>query len=180
MLLQQYQERWPRDFLMIEVTIMAGLSGLDISMEHIGSTAIRNLAAKPTVDIDLFYGKNEEYTRIKEGLEKIGYDHHGDQGIVDRKVFKRSTADVKHRVLDRIHHHLYVCPAHSVALKRHLLFRDYLRNNEEARLQYQAIKYHLAKQAKQDRKVYAQMKELQAREFVDLILLRAQAQDDKM
>ena len=72
--------------------------------------------------------------------------------------------------LDRIKHHLYVCPMDSKALERHLLSRNHLRKNEEARIKYQQMKYELAEQSNQDRKKYQELKELQVNDFIDSII----------
>ena len=63
-------------------------------------------------------------------------------------------------------------------LKRHLLFRDYLRNNSAAREEYQILKYTLAEIANHDRKVYAALKEIKARAFISSILEQAAEEDN--
>ena len=90
-----------------------------------------------------------------------------------REAFKRVKPSVMHQVLDAIPHHLYVCPAHSPELKRHLLFRDYLRENAEARAEYMAIKHAIAQEANQDKSVYAEIKEVKAKEFIEEIIAKA-------
>ena len=72
----------------------------------------------------------------------------------------------RHPVLDVITHHLYVCPAESAELKRHLLFRDYLREHGWAREEYRKLKKSIAERANQDRKMYADIKEEEAKAFV--------------
>ncbi|WP_072008573.1 GrpB family protein [Hymenobacter sp. IS2118] len=74
-----------------------------------------------------------------------------------------------HETLDTIAHHLYVCPAGSKALERHIMSRNFLRKNEWARLKYQQMKYALADKANQDRKLYAALKELHINDFIDSI-----------
>ncbi|MEM6829421.1 MAG: GrpB family protein, partial [Bacteroidota bacterium] len=111
---------------------------------------------------------------IKNGLETLGYFHNGNQGIVDREVFKRNRTLSPHPVLDSIQHHLYVCPDFSEELKKHLLFRNYLRGHAEARKHYETIKIQLSKEANQDRKVYAMLKEEKASDFIASTLSKAQ------
>lgn len=72
--------------------------------------------------------------------------------------------------MDTITHHLYVCLKGSKALERHILFRDYLRKNEWARIKYQQMKYELAQKANQDKKRYAILKELKINDFIDSII----------
>ncbi|ULQ57113.1 GrpB family protein [Flavihumibacter rivuli] len=171
MLIQKYSSQWVRDFTDIKAELEKGLSGLECSIEHVGSTSVPNLDAKPIIDIDIIYPNPAAFSRIRSGLEKIGYYHNGNQGIEDREVFKRSGA-IKNEVLDSIMHHLYVCPIHSPALERHLLSRDHLRANEWARATYQQMKYEIAAEVNQDRKKYAALKEERVNAFIDLIIAK--------
>lgn len=173
MLIQEYQEKWADDFEAIRRVIASALFPLNISIEHIGSTAIPNLAAKPIIDIDIIFDSKTDFAIIKNRLGKIGYFHNGDQGIPNREAFKRQESSEQHEVLDTIKHHLYVCPTDSEELQRHLLFRDFLRQDENARQAYQTIKYQIAEEAKQDIKIYVEIKELKARDFINAIIERA-------
>jgi GrpB-like predicted nucleotidyltransferase (UPF0157 family) len=170
MLIQAYKESWVEDFNTIKGIINDALMNFNISIEHIGSTAVPKLAAKPIIDIDVVYGSNTSFEEIKKGLEKIGYYHNGNQGIVNREVFKRRILTTKHQILDCITHHLYVCPADNEELKKHLVFRNYLIANETARNDYQKLKYEIAEAANQDKKQYATLKEVKARDFINSIL----------
>ena len=88
MLIQDYQEQWVNDFDRIKKTLEENISSKDIQIEHIGSTSVKNLAAKPIIDIDIIYEKPALFNQIKKGLKKMGYFHNGDQGIEGREVFK--------------------------------------------------------------------------------------------
>jgi GrpB-like predicted nucleotidyltransferase (UPF0157 family) len=172
MLLQPYNTEWASHFEAIKIQLNNALKGVSFYIEHVGSTAVPGLAAKPIIDIDIIYPSASEFAKIKFALLEIGYYHNGNQGIEDREVFKRSGV-IANAVLDKIMHHLYVCPIGSKALERHLLFRDCLRNNESAREQYQEIKYRLAEESGQHRKVYAELKELFVNDFIDKLIYRA-------
>ena len=173
MLIQEYKESWNEDFKAIKSVINDALMNLNISIEHIGSTAVPKLAAKPIIDIDIVYGNDILFETVKKGLEKIGYYHNGNQGIVNREVFKRKNGCSKHQILDTITHHLYVCPVDSEELQRHITFRNYLIDNETARTEYQQLKYEIAAAANQDKKQYAALKEVKARTFINDILTKA-------
>ena len=173
MLIQKYQESWAMDFVKIKEVLVDNLPGNAIKIEHIGSTSIKNLAAKPIIDIDIAYNKSQSFREIKMGLEKIGYFHNGNQGIKGREVFKRGKQKEHHLILDSIKHHLYVCPIDSEEFQRHLIFRDYLRGNEKDRQEYENLKYQIAKKTDHDRKEYARLKEVMARDFVESILKKA-------
>jgi GrpB-like predicted nucleotidyltransferase (UPF0157 family) len=169
MLIEKYTSTWIKDFENIKSEIENGLHGLDFTIEHVGSTSVPNLDSKPIIDIDIIYVKHFDFEKIKSGLLKIGYYHNGNQGIEDRDVFKRNSG-LTNEILDQIKHHLYVCPVDSKALERHILSRNFLRNNDWARLKYQQMKYELAEEANQDRKKYAALKELNVNDFIDSII----------
>lgn len=169
MLIEKYTATWIKDFENLKSEFEKRLHGLDFSIEHIGSTSVPKLDSKPIIDIDIIYIKKTEFEKIKAELLKTGYYHNGNQGIKDREVFKRK-GEVPNEILDKIKHHLYVCPVESEALERHVLSRNFLRNNDWARLKYQQMKYKLAEQANHDRKKYAELKEKNVNDFIDSIV----------
>jgi GrpB-like predicted nucleotidyltransferase (UPF0157 family) len=178
MLIQKYTSTWVKNFTAIKCAIEKILQGFDFTIEHIGSTAVPNLDAKPIIDIDIIYYNQSDFDIVKSLLENGGYYHNGNQGIIDRDVFKRNQ-QLTSETLDTVKHHLYVCSVYSEALERHILSRDFLRKNDWARLAYQEMKYQLAKMASQDRKKYAGLKEINVNEFIDSILrVEKQLRDD--
>ena len=170
MLIQQYKESWVNDFTAISTIIKDALGDVEIFTEHIGSTAIPGLAAKPIIDIDIVYYLPDDFEKIKSRLEKVGYYHNGNQGVPEREVFKRTSTEVKNKVLDSIAHHLYVCHTNSEELQKHILFRNHLLKNAAARTQYQTMKYEIAGEAKQNRKKYANLKEIKTTYFINSII----------
>jgi GrpB-like predicted nucleotidyltransferase (UPF0157 family) len=177
MLIHPYNKSWVSDFQTIRLILEGTLQQLPITIEHIGSTAVPGLAAKPIIDIDIIFGNDAGFHEIKNRLETIGYHHNGNQGIVDREVFKRENPFAKHDLLNSIAHHLYVCPFHSIELRRHLQFRNYLRTHVNARNEYQQLKLQIAADANQDRKLYAALKEERAKLFIENILTKAGESD---
>jgi len=170
MLLQPYKPIWAVHFTQISEILFTALNGLAVRIEHIGSTAVPLLAAKPIIDIDIVLEGEATFEEVKDRLESISYYHNGNQGIADREVFKRLVGATPNATLDGIAHHLYVCPADSAELQRHLLFRNYLRSNEAARIAYQNLKQSIAHKAQQNRKLYAALKEAEARGFIEEIV----------
>ncbi len=146
------------------------LEGLPVQVHHVGSTAVPGLAAKDIIDIDLEYPVDIPFQKIKERLASLGYQHHGDQGIPQREVFKRGERETDHSTLDMYAHHLYACPTGSRELLRHLKFRDHLRNNPTDRDKYAQLKQDISLQAKHDKKTYARLKMDQARDFIEAIV----------
>lgn len=174
MLIHKYQKRWVNDFNSIKKVLESKLQHVAIEIEHIGSTSIHNLAAKPIIDIDIIYTELNSIPNILEGLENLGYYHNGDQGLVGRDVFKRNLKTEFYPILDLIKHHLYACHSSNEELQRHILFRDFLRQNENKRLEYENLKYSIAEKAGQDRKEYARLKEVMACDFIESVIELAQ------
>lgn len=173
MLIHTYTQEWVEHFRAIKNEIEQALTGLNIKIEHVGSTSVPGLAAKPIIDIDVEYQPDVNFEEINTKLAGIGYYHNGDQGIVNREAFRRKDFTSQHTILDNIAHHLYVCPHYSEELHRHLLFRDYLRANETARIEYQELKQTLAREANQHKKTYVDLKEVKARKFIESIIEKA-------
>lgn len=134
-----YDEQWKQDFLKIKAEILPLLEEIIIGIEHIGSTSVQGLSAKPIIDIDVVIKDNTFMKSVISALEKIGYQHEGNLGIVGREAFKYDGKEHLRK------HHLYVCPIDSLELKRHIGFREYLRTNTDAILEYSLIKEKGAK-----------------------------------
>ncbi|MEP0985412.1 GrpB family protein [Ekhidna sp.] len=164
-LISDYQEKWAEDYLLIKNILVDTNSSVSIQIEHIGSTAIAGMKAKPIIDINLVYTSEQEFETIKMNLESLGYYHNGDQGIVGREVFKRNP-DSNHNILDSITHHLFVCHVQNEELKKHLLFRDSLMQNKALAQEYEDLKLRLAEKANQDKKIYSMLKEKEASAFI--------------
>jgi GrpB-like predicted nucleotidyltransferase (UPF0157 family) len=172
MLLHSYSELWPRYFTELKKALTSAITLSDIKIIHFGSTAVPGLSAKPIIDIDISFENIEEFNFIKSDLEKVGYYHNGNQGIVGREVFKRKHKLLKTKVFDFIPHHLYVCQKDNVEFKRHIQFKNHLNTNKEDRLSYEKLKHEIASAANQDKKLYAELKELRAKEFIEKCLLK--------
>ena len=129
-----YDEAWESAFEDIKTELERALGGLSVGIEHVGSTSVKGMSAKPCIDVDVVIKDYSVFNDVVERLADIGYVHEGDLGIKGREAFKY--ADKPHLM----RHHLYVCPQDSEELKRHVTFRDFLRNNAEAARKYSAVK----------------------------------------
>jgi len=129
-----YDPAWPLRFEEVRTHLLSILSGRDVRVEHVGSTSVPDLAAKPILDIDLVLQNAADFAEVKSLLEANGYHHVGDLGIVGREAFKY---DNKPQFMS---HHLYVLSEDSDELKRHLTFRDWLRSHPEDRDAYAQAK----------------------------------------
>ena len=134
-----YDTAWESAFEAIRAEIEAALGDLIFGIEHVGSTSVKGLSAKPCIDIDVVIRDYSVFDTVVQKLDAIGYIHEGDLGIRDREAFKY--ADKPHLMT----HHLYVCPRDSEELHRHIVFRDILRKNPEAVKKYSQVKKTAAK-----------------------------------
>jgi GrpB-like predicted nucleotidyltransferase (UPF0157 family) len=130
-----YDPEWPRVFETLRAPIWNTLADLAISIEHVGSTAVPGLAAKPVVDIDVVVPPEHVAAAIAR-LATLGYEHKGDLGIPGREALRHPPGSPRH--------HLYVCPAGNLALANHLAIRDALRADPAAAQAYGDLKKRLA------------------------------------
>jgi GrpB-like predicted nucleotidyltransferase (UPF0157 family) len=172
MILALHNPEWAAEFAALRDVYTSSLGKLILRVEHVGSTAVPNLLAKPILDIDIVMPAYDAFPDIVAHLERLGYKHNGDQGIRDREVFKPLDNMAPYTTPPRhwMSHHLYVCPVNSIELRRHLIFRDALRTHDNLRQEYEQRKLDLADRSGGDRKVYAQMKEIECHDFVESVL----------
>ena len=129
-----YDAQWKEDYAAIREELAAALGDLALRIEHVGSTSVEGLSAKPIIDIDVVIEDGTKLDAVIAALGGIGYSHEGNLGIVGREAFKYEGKEHLRR------HHLYVCTQDSPELRRHLVFRDYLRSHPEAVKEYSRIK----------------------------------------
>ena len=159
MVIENYNPKWVEEFLAIKEFLGKNTKEY-ISIEHIGSTSVPGMKAKPIIDIDIVVEDAGQFKRLKEELLKIGYVHEGDGGIPGREAFDHKSVSVN------IDHHLYVCVKDNAELMRHLKFRDKLRSSPELVNEYNRIKEEiLAKVGNDNRSGYVQMKEKEYKWF---------------
>ncbi len=128
--------RWPSLFHAEAARIRAACHAPDLVIEHVGSTAVPGLPAKPIIDVALFVPTFEAGEAYIEPIRSLGYDYHGVAGVPGRRYF-----DLPNPVpgeLDLFHVHMY--PLGHPDAARLLAFRDYLRSRPEEREAYAAIK----------------------------------------
>jgi len=157
-----YDLAWPALFAALRAPVAAALGELAVAIEHVGSTAVPGLAAKPIIDLDVAISSASALDAAIERLAPLGYVHKGDQGITGRAAF-----DWPPR-LQR--HHLYVCARGSAEHRRHLLVRDYLRAHPDSAAAYTTLKRHLAARYRTQREAYTNAKG----PFIGDVLARAE------
>ena len=161
-----YDDAWASAFTEIKNELENAVGDLIVGIEHVGSTSVEGLSAKPIIDIDIIIKDYSVFDAVVDRLNIIGYIHEGNLGINDREAFKY--ADKPH--LQK--HHLYVCPQHSKELHRHIIFRDFLRANPEAVKRYGAIKEKAAQLFPNDIEKYIEYKSTCIEEFYKMCDLK--------
>jgi GrpB-like predicted nucleotidyltransferase (UPF0157 family) len=138
-----YNEKWKEEFEKIKNELEQVIGNDIILIEHVGSTSVEGLAAKPIIDIDIVIDF-EMFGQVKNKLDTIGYEHEGDLGITGREAFKYENKE------HLMKHHLYVCDKNNEELKKHIVFRDWLREHSDDRDMYSKIKVEMAKKYPND------------------------------
>lgn len=135
-IVEDYNPLWAQHFQEIKDVLWTAVNDFALSIEHVGSTSVPGLAAKPVIDVDIIIRDMSFLDRTVAALNALGYEHRGNLGIVEREAFRASNPARKHN--------LYVCPKDSISLRNHLCLRDALRINTELRDQYSELKKQLA------------------------------------
>lgn len=133
-----YDTRWPAIFAEEALALRIGFRGTLVAIEHIGSTAVAQLSAKPIVDILGIAASLRAVDQRVAAAGALGYEALGEYGIAGRRYFRRSDG------LGRRSHHLHVFAAGAPEIERHLAFRDYLRAHPSIAADYAALKIVLA------------------------------------
>jgi len=148
--ISEYDPRWPALFCELRDGLPAGLRMRARSIEHIGSTAVPGLAAKPIIDIDVVVADAADMAEAIAMLAAAGYPHKGDAGVPGREAFDQPPHLPEH--------HLYVCVEGARPLVAHLRLRDHLRANPGTAGEYAALKRELAAAYGEDRAGYTEAK----------------------
>ena len=159
---------WAEAFAAISGAAKAALGPLALRVDHVGSTSVPGLGAKPIVDLDVVIESPALLPPVVDKLAALGYSHKGDLGIPGREAFGREDDTVPRDGSGRAWpaHHLYVCARESRELHRHVRFRDYLRSHPDSAASYEALKRALAQRHPHDIESYIEGKS----EFVEGIL----------
>ena len=127
---------WTAQYAAVAEILESGLVGVPSArVEHVGSTSVPGLAAKPVLDIDVIVEAQDLPAAIA-ALTRMGYQHRGDLGVPDREAFDAPDDDPRRNV--------YVCRAGATSVRNHLAVRDVLRARPDLRDEYAAVKLSLA------------------------------------
>lgn len=163
-----YDAAWPATFERIAGELRAALVGLPhAEVEHVGSTSVPGLAAKPIIDVDVIVPARD-VTAAVEALVSVGYVHRGDLGVPDREAFRPPDAEPRRNV--------YVCTAGSLNVRNHLAVRDVLRRRADLRDAYAAVKRALADEGGLDVATYTARKS----EVLQRVLAESDLTEDEL
>jgi GrpB-like predicted nucleotidyltransferase (UPF0157 family) len=155
-----YDPRWPAMFDREASRIRAALASLAIRVDHVGSTSVPGLAAKPIIDIVLSVPDSADEAAYVPALEAAGYVlHNREPGWFEHRMFKGPDTDIN----------LHVFSAGEAEIDRMVLFRDWLRSHDDDRDAYLRVKRELAQRNWRHVQYYAEAKTT----IVEQIMARA-------
>lgn len=161
-----YDPQWPSWFEAIRRRIWPAVADIAMRVDHVGSTSVPGVAAKPIIDLDIVVASKARVRPVIDRLVTIGYRWRGDLGVAGREAFTL----VRDEGLPP--HQLYLVVENSRAHLDHLLLRDLLREDAGSRERYGALKKRNAELANDDMDFYVAAKAA----CVAQLLTRARAQ----
>ena len=159
--LEPYDYNWLILFDKERELLSSQLKGLIINMEHVGSTSIEGLFAKPIIDIAIGVSSLDKVIKIREKVKGIGYLE-VPVSIDGKHVFAKNKEN-------KITHFLHIMIYNQDLWRDQISFRDYLRSFPDAKMEYVKLKEELANKYTNDVVSYTNEK----KEFVNNILKRA-------
>jgi len=163
-----YDPLWPLLFAELRAYVWPAVCDVADAIEHVGSTSVPGLAAKPIVDMSIVVPTPQSIDHAIEQLAGLGYRHRGNLGVEGREAFDQPNHLARH--------HLYLCSAGSPGLRNHLAVRDYLRAHPDAAAAYGELKKQLALAFPRDIDRYIDGKT----DFIVDILRRSGLSDDEV
>ncbi|MFB7892079.1 GrpB family protein [Microbacterium sp. NPDC056044] len=161
-----YSDQWPVQFERVAAELRQALEGVPaLAIEHVGSTSVPGLAAKPVIDIDVVVARGQLPAAIA-ALVAAAYTHRGDLGVTDRESMAAPDDDPRRNV--------YVCVEGTLHLRNHLAVRSILRERDDLRDRYGAIKTELARDPEIDIETYLARKSPVLQEVLALSPLTAE------
>ncbi len=151
-LLVPHSPQWAQLFAEEERRIRAALLDVVVDVQHMGSTSVPDICAKPIVDILLSARSIEELDTCDDAMRALGYEVMGEFGIRGRRYYRKDNADGNRT------HHVHAFASHSPEIARHLNFCDFLRTHRQYALEYEAVKLRLATLYPHDREQYTEGK----------------------
>ena len=166
LVVRDYDPEWPRWFQTLSDYVWPAVRDVAVRIDHVGSTSVPGLAAKPIIDLDIVVAAEHDVRPVIDRLAVIGYRWRGDLGVRGREAFRPPASE------SLPPNNLYLVVRDNKAHMDHWLLRDLLLSDGEARESYAALKRFNAEQADGDIDVYVAAKA----NFVAALLTRARAE----
>ena len=152
-----YDQNWKRQFQAAAAEIQEVFGKECLAIHHIGSTAVAGLAAKPIIDLMPVVKDIELVDQFNTKMKQLGYESKGENGLPGRRYFQKGG--------DERTHHVHVYETGNSEIKRHLVFREYLKKHSIEAEKYGTLKKELAKKHPMDIESYIQGKEQLVKEI---------------
>jgi GrpB-like predicted nucleotidyltransferase (UPF0157 family) len=149
--IEDYNPNWPAYFEEERGPLANAFGPYALDIQHVGSTSVPGLGAKPVIDIAVATGQYPLPEDVIARVVALGFEHRGEYGIPRRHYFRRGSNG-------RYAVHVHALERTGEEYIRHLLFRDYLRAHDERAGAYEELKRHLAETVGEQREVYTEMK----------------------
>lgn len=167
--LEKSNKEWKESFEIEKENLERIFKGIALKIEHVGSTSIEGISAKPIIDIAVAVKKLNDFEKVRDEF----------YNIKDYSIKEDSPSDeilVRKGNPEEITHFIHIMEYNSERYKNQILFRDYLRTHEAERVEYEELKIKLAKKYKNDRKKYTANKN----DFIQKVLKRAREEEEKL
>jgi GrpB-like predicted nucleotidyltransferase (UPF0157 family) len=145
-----YDPNWREVFENEKRSLLNFLSAERVVIEHIGSTSVPGLAAKPIIDILIAVDELSYLDNVGQSFKALGYEIKGEHGIAGRRYFQKGGNNRSH--------HIHAFQTGSHALLRHRAFRDYLKAHPEIAKHYANVKHTAAHECDHDNELYIKLK----------------------
>lgn len=159
--LSDYDSNWPEQFE-IEKANLRKIFGDSVPIEHVGSTSIEGISAKPIIDIAVGLDRLEDFENYRELFQKDLNYSIKDDSDKDEVLIRRGPEENRT-------HFIHISEKTSPRFNNYLKFRDYMREHADARDEYEQLKQELAMKYADDRKSYTAAKA----EFISKIIEKA-------
>lgn len=154
MLVVPYNDLWVEMYEEEKNLLSSIMGDLIIDIQHFGSTAVKGLSAKPIIDIMIVVNDIVQIDVFNSIMEQYGYNARGENGIAGRRYFVKSNPNN----LDIHTHHLHIYQKGNPHISDELIFRNYLRINNEALKEYERVKKEASIKYRFNPKEYAEAK----------------------
>jgi len=158
-LLKPWTAEWEEAYIKETEKIQDKIGNNMAAIYHIGSTAVKGLRAKPIIDIAIELYEFYDAEKCVPFLKEIGYTDKGTDILPERRYFSKGGPRT---------HQIHMYPSGNKYLLEQIKFRDYLRDHEQIRAEYEALKIHLSTIHKQNKHLYTEQKT----DFIQSVLAR--------